>query len=385
MRIFPATLVALLVLGCSPVSPRSLDWIAGTAGEPATGPALRVLWTQRISREWEGPYVPVENAGPTYDALRDRLYIGSADGGFLALGEHGRRLYRYDPEAGVEAAAVVDLERGDVFLAAEDGRVHALDGQGQSRWKESAGGPIRQAPVLTDDSIFLAREDDAIVAMSREDGELFWTYAREGTVEYSISGRAGLLLEGDRIYTGFSDGTVVALDASDGSVVWERVTAVDFEPREGDARSFYDVDATPVLHDGVLYAASVSAGLYALDLDSGSVIWRDGERTGITGIAAYGRLLFFSSVENGLTAYDVRRRQVAWHIDSENGAPSRAVVAGDILLVAESLGSLRAFHIRTGEEIGRIDAGTGFSSPPTVVGRAGWILSNGGSLIAFSI
>lgn len=378
-------LVLVGLLGaCSPLQPRSFAWIAGQ-DEPMAGPALEILWSKRISPEWETAYVPVENAQPAFDSVRRRLYVGSAEGEFFAFGDQGRQEYRYDPEAGVEAAAVVDERLGDVFVAAEDGRVHALTGAGESRWVESAGGPVRQTPILTDDALFLVREDDAVVAMGREEGEVFWTYRREGTVEYSIGGHAGLLFEGGRLYTGFSDGTIVALEPSDGSVIWERPTAIDFEPREGDARSFYDVDATPRLQDGVLYAASVSAGLYALDADSGTVLWREAERLGVTGIASSGRLLFLASVDNGLTAYDTRRREVAWHLSSENGAPTQPVVAGDILLVGETLGSLRALRVQTGEEVGRIDLGTGFSAPPTVVGRAGWVLSNGGRLVAFSI
>ena len=61
------------------------------------------------------------------------------------------------------------------------------------------------------------------------------------------------------------------------------------------------------------------------------------------------------------------------------------MVAGATVLVGESQGSLLALDVRSGREKARIDAGQGFSSAPAVAGRYGWILSNGGRLMAFEL
>ncbi|MFK7998066.1 MAG: PQQ-binding-like beta-propeller repeat protein [Polyangiales bacterium] len=382
-----ALAVALLCSACSGLfEPNGVRWIDGSdESRIHHSSVLNVRWTKQLAEEQGGPYVPVENASAAFDPIRNRVYIGSADGRFYAFGSSGRQFFHYDPGAGIESAAAVDTTLGRIFLAAEDGRVHALEPDGEVRWVESAEGPVRQSPLLGDEVLYLTREDDAVVAMNRENGEIFWTYKREGTVEFSISGHAGLMMAAGYLITGFSDGTVVALNPADGTVAWERTTAVDVEPEEGETRQFFDADATPVLHGGVLYAAGFSAGLYALDPASGTVLWREPELKTITGLAASGRMLITTSAQDGVRCFDLQRREVAWSSPIENGAPSTPVIATPYVLVGEALGSLRALRIQNGGEVSRIDLGTGFSGAPLAYGRYGFVISNGGRLVAFVI
>lgn len=387
LRLALAALLTSSAFGCTGLfEPNGVRWIDGSdESRVYHSSVLNVRWTKQLAEEQGGPYIPVENASAAFDHVRNRVYIGSADGRFYAFGSSGQRYFHYDPGAGIESAPAIDTQLGRIFLAAEDGRVHALEPDGEVRWVKSAEGPVRQSPLLDEGILYLTREDDAVVAMNREDGEIFWTYKREGTVEFSISGHAGLMMAGGNLITGFSDGTIVALSPADGSVVWERTTAVDVEPEEGETRQFFDSDATPVLHRGVLYAAGFSAGLYALDPASGTVLWREADLKTITGLAAVGRMLITASAQDGVRAYDLSRREIAWVSPIENGAPSTPVVAAPYVLVGEALGSLRALHLRTGDEVSRIDLGTGFSSAPLAFGRYGFAISNGGRLIAFVI
>ncbi|MEM7610004.1 MAG: PQQ-binding-like beta-propeller repeat protein, partial [Myxococcota bacterium] len=240
-----------LIASCTPFHRNQVAWIDGSSDAVNGGRStLNVRWSRTIGEG--GAYIPVENASTAFDHVRDRLYVGSSDGQFLALDSRGRRYFEYDPEAGVEAAPAVDTRRGEVYVAAEDGRVHALTFTGEVLWVGSAGGTVRQSPLLEEDVIYIAREDDAVVAMDRTNGEVFWTYRRDGNVEFSVSGHAGLAATDDAIITGFSDGTVVALDRTDGTIRWQRVTAVDVEPEEGTARQFFDVDSTPSCSTGVV-------------------------------------------------------------------------------------------------------------------------------------
>ncbi len=384
-RISVLLLMGAMASGCTPFRADSLSWIDGSSETRYGNSTMAVRWTKRLSELQGAPFVPVENAQVVFDEVRDRVYIGSADGRFYALDSRGRTYFTYDPGAGVEAGVALDRVQGQLFLAAEDGQVHALETNGDVRWTESAGGPVRQTPVIDEEALYLAREDDAVVAMDRDEGEVFWTYRREEPVEFSVSGRAGLVQNENHIITGFADGTVVALDRSDGSLVWERITAVDVEHEEGAARQFFDVDTTPIVHDGVLYVASFNAGLYALDPASGTVLWRDRELTGVTGLAASGDVLILASANEGVRAMHLPRRQLLWALPNEHGAPATPVVSADYVLVAESLGSLRALRLDTGREVSRIDLGTGFSSAPTTYQRYGFAFTNGGRLIAFSM
>ena len=343
-------------------------------------------WSKRITPVFDAAYEPVEYAAAGLDPSRDRVYIGTSNGDFYAFTNTGRRVYRYDPEAGVEAAPAVDLEWGEVYLASEDGMVHALRGRdGEVRWKESAGGPVRQTPVLSGDAIYVVTESDQVVALSRESGELLWNYERESEQEFAITGHAGLTLADDKLITGLTDGTVVALGADDGAVIWERPTQIDVDASTNEPIRFFDVDTTPVVDGETVYAASFAAGIYALSLSNGSVEWRIGERTGVTGLALAGRFLIAASADDGLLVLDHRTRELVWGRILDRGSPSQPIVAGPLVIFGESQGSLIAMHLQRGEEVARVEAGTGFSAPVSIAGNLGWVLSNGGSLFAFSL
>lgn len=390
LRLTIAMLLALATGGCGE-TPRYDDWFSHTrltgsetARGSSTSDALMVRWSQQITDD--GPYVAVENARAGLDPRHDRVYMGSSDGRFLAFDVYGEQMWSYDPQSGVESAPAVDELRGELFLASEDGVVHALHWkQGEVRWKVPSGGPVRQTPILTDDAIYLVREDDHVVALSREDGEVLWDYEREVEVEFAIAGHAGLLLHDGKLFTGFTDGAVVALDAATGGLEWERLTQLDALEREGQAIRFYDVDTTPVLLNGRLWVASVSAGIYALSIEGGSVEWRSADHQDVTGMAVAGRQLILASATQGVTTLEPHTERVLWRKPLGRGAPADPIVANGYVLIGESRGGLVAIDLRTGREAARIEHGQGFSAPPTIAGNLGWVMTNGGKLIAFRL
>ena len=370
----------------APTGPRDYQWFDGTDDtRPAGRESMRLRWSKRLTGDFDQPYIPVEHASAGLDPIHDRVYIGSAGGGFFAFSSSGRLHFRYDAESGVEAAPAVDETYGDVFLASEDGVIHALRGRtGSLRWKEESGGPVRQPPLLGEDVVYVVTEDDKVVALSRDDGEILWNYDREVDSEYAIAGHAGIRLHEDKVITGFTDGTIVALNANDGTVSWERPTSLDYEPDESEALRFFDVDTTPVVVGDTVYAASFTTGLYAMNVDNGTVLWRE-PRKGITGLAGNDRFLVVASADEGLYALTRDTREVVWERGVDEGAPGQPLIHGRVVLVGQSHGALLSLAIRSGRELSRIDAGTGFSAPVSVAGSYGFVLSNGGTLFAFSL
>jgi len=393
-RLLPLLLaasVAATCAGCGSSSASDYAWIGveHLHGRLGTG-AVRVAWMKRLTplpegAFDEGAFQPTEHAFPALDAARDRIYVGTTAGDLFALDSSGRRIFRIHRNASIEAAPAVGPNGGPVFLADGDGAVIRLSADdGRIQWEKEVGGPVRNAPILTGDAVYVATVTDRIVALSQADGEVLWEYEREAPEGFSIEGRAGMTLDDGRIVTGFRDGFVVALDAASGATVWERDTAIDLPPPEGTAPRFLDVDTTPVVVGDLVYVASFSAGLYALSRTNGSVEYRDAGRTGIVGLDAAARWLAMTSYEEGVTVVEEATRSVLWSRPVERGTPTRPVITSSgLVLYGESDGSLLALSLATGHEVARIDAGTGFSSRPVVLGELGAVLSNGGSLYVF--
>lgn len=390
LALFPLA-AGLMACGSVGATPASYSWLgAGSAvpdrGEEGTG-AMRVQWQVSLIDQSNSHYIPVELASAGFDPSHGRIYLGASDGRLRAFDVTGRVLFRYNLGAAIESAPAVDTQRDEVFVAGADGRVHALRGADASViWRGRAPGIVRTQPLLTRDAVYIVTEDDVVVALSREDGASLWTYRREPAGEFHIAGHAGLTIVGRRVLAGFSDGTVAALDVTDGSVLWERATDVDIEAAEGGAPVFTDVDTTPVVIGDTLYVASFHAGLYALELGNGSVLWREPEQLTITSMVASGGRLLISSADRGIEFMEPGSRSVIWSRPPERGATTAPVVTPQgLVLVGDSQGSFLALAMQSGQELGRLDGGNGFSAPAGVSHDLAMVLTNGGDALCLRL
>jgi outer membrane protein assembly factor BamB len=352
--------------------------------ERGAGPGVLVRWTLDLAPPFTGAYVPVEQATPGIDALNNRVYSGSTRGKLVALDLSGHPVYSVDAGAGIEAQPVADPARAEVYVANVRGGVLALNGvDGGVRWKAEAGASISQPGLLSNDALYVVTDEDSVIAFSRSDGSVLWRYRREPHEGFVIAGHAGLTNANGKLLTGFGDGTVVALDASDGRVIWETDTSVDLVDVESTQR-FVDVDTTPAVAGDLVYVASFSGGLYALELANGTVHAHEGDLRGITGVTATPDALIVSSAEAGVVCLELPQLTVRWRHRVDRGAAGKTEVRDDNVYFAESLGALLALSLADGREMGRLESAHGFTAPPSFDGRVGFVLSNAAKLFSFS-
>ena len=379
-----AATVALCALACgAQVRHADFGHVDGTNPRSA-GRAVSVGWALNLAAPMSGPYVPVEQASPAVDAISARIYAGSTRGMLWALDTSGRKIYGYDAKAAIEAQPTIDPDRGELFVATIRGTVLALRGEdGTLRWKVEAGASISQPGMLSRDALYVVTDEDSVLALSRTDGSTLWRYKREPHEGFAIAGHAGLTVVSNKILTGFGDGVIVALDASDGRVVWESDTSVDLEELDA-TRRFTDVDTTPAVVNDTVYVASFSGGLYALDLATGSLRSHEAQLRGVTSITGTPDALIVSSSEAGVLCLDLPGLTLRWRHHVERGAAGRAELRGSTVYFAESLGALVALQVADGREIGRLETSQGITAPATMDGRRGFVLSNAGTLYAFT-
>jgi len=391
-RLGAITLALVWALGCgaSGAPKTNADAFGWTQrGDDHVSPGeggFNVRWSRQLTDPTEARYLPVEMSGAAFDARRKRIYVGTTEGNMFAFDLEGRRHFFYDAGAQIESRPTVDVRSGVFYFPSVDGTVHAVMPDGTPKWKTKLIGSVRSTPVLAKDAVYVVSELDQVTALARDDGRILWTYQKDPVDEITIAGHAGLLLEEGSLYTGFTDGAVVSLSPADGRVQWELETALDIERRPGNVPQFLDVDTTPVLLRGTLYLASFTAGLYALDPINGTVIWRDAEFRGATGLAAAGRMLVVSSSIRGVSLLDLRTRLVVWEKAPERGAPTAPVVTETgTVLYGETRGSLLSLSLSDGREIARAEGGHGFSATPSVLGHFGGAVSNGGRFLFLRI
>jgi hypothetical protein len=86
-----------------------------------------------------------------------------------------------------------------------------------------------------------------------------------------------------------------------------------------------------------------------------------------------------------MVCFDRADREIVWRHPIPQGAPGRAVVAGDLVLFGESQGGFVTLDLGSGRELGRFESQHGFTAAPTVADGRGFILGNGGTLFAFAL
>ena len=377
--------ITWLLSGCGTATTApDYSWYDGTRAKHA-GDAFVVRWTQPLAKPFEGRSIPVERAGAVADTRRHFVYVASTTGTLWSLTAEGDRRYRHEMDAGVESPPVLDEGADRLFAVAATGVVHALRGStGELLWEAHVGAPVSATMALSDDALYVACDDDSVVALSRADGEVLWRYRREPRTGFKIAGQAGLLLHDGRVVTGFSDGVIASLDAGDGREMWHVDTSLDVLGTGDERTRFIDVDTTPVQIGDDVYAASFSGGLYIVDSKRGIVRKRMSELTGVTGIDGDDRALLLSSADHGVLCLDVASHGLRWRHRIDRGAPGRPTLQAGTVYVAESGGALLALTLSDGRETGRLESGHGFDAGPLLRSGRGFIVSNAGTLFAFS-
>ena len=136
-------------------------------------------------------------------------------------------------------------------------------------------------PIVLGKGLYLGYNDcDKVLALDIETGKEIWTYFVDGPVRLPLAGWQ------DRIYFTSDDGYVYCLTADKGELVWKFRGGPSDRKILGNKRliSTWPARGGVVLEDGILYFAAgiwpfMGTFIYALDAESGEIIWRN-ESTG---------------------------------------------------------------------------------------------------------
>lgn len=346
-------------------------------------PVLSHRWNRTIAdhstamrpQEFADVAVAVGGSAEASDG-RGTLFVGSHDGTFYALSARdGSTLWKRE----IGSVSGQPLLTGDLlFVGTDDGVLFALTPEtGEVRWQYQAKGAILRPPVASGDTLVFSTDVDKVFALDRTTGKWRWQYERETPEAFTIRGHAGVTVVDDHVYAGFADGHVVALGLGGGEVLWVRSLA-------GAASQFIDIDTTPVVRDGSLYAASTSGGLYALAAIDGTEQWHTSMQ-GADQLILDGDRLYAIAAEEGVFALDLRGH-VLWRQGlAKAGDPARPVISDRYLFLAMSDGGLFIVDKRDGTLLQSFDPGNGISSSPALMGGQLFLLSNGGVLYAMNV
>jgi outer membrane protein assembly factor BamB len=284
----------------------------------------------------------------------------------------------------------VAVDGGRVYATNGFGYVAALDAAtGAAAWVVRPGGPIRGAPSVADGSVYVISQDNQIFALKAADGSTAWSNAAALEIA-GVFGNGSPAIDRGTIVAGFSSGELNAYRYENGRMVWQ--DALSRTSISTGVAALSDIDADPVIANGVVYALGQGGRMVALDLNSGQRIWE----INIAGISTpwvAGDWLFAVNDKSQLLAVQRLTGKIRWISqlprwlkESKKTGPisySGPVLAGDRLIVAGSNGALINVNPTNGSFQSQTGAGGGVRFQPVVAGRTLYLLTDEGRLLAY--
>ena len=234
-----------------------------------------------------------------------------------------------------------------VFLGTEDGAVIALNPQtGETVWSAKVGGEVLAAPVAAEGMVLVSTGGGRIFALQPDTGELRWMHETENGL-LTLRGISQVAAANGGVIYGTGSGKVGALISDKGVPAWEEPIAL--AKGATDLARIIDVDATPIVQDGKIYAIAYNGQLVALDLRSGRELWKR-EYASFRAMALEDNMLYVVDSVGKMYAIDARSGLEVWaQLVLHRHFVTAPTVYQKYLVVGDAEGNLHWFDKVTGE------------------------------------
>ncbi|RJT25533.1 pyrrolo-quinoline quinone [Chakrabartia godavariana] len=280
---------------------------------------------------------------------------------------------------------------GDVLYATNGlGDVGALKAaDGSVIWKKRPGGPLRGAPSFGIGNVYAMSSDNQIFALKASDGSVEWTEA--GATELTgVFGVAAPAIAQGTVVAGFSSGELNAYRYENGRVLW--ADALTRTSISTSVSALSDIDASPVVDRGRVFAVGKGGRMVSLELVTGQRLWE----INVGGIATpwvSGEWVFVVTDDARLLCIARGSGKVRWakqlpryRKESKKKDPiswSGPILAGDRLILASSQGQLVNVSPADGTVQSTMKTNGAVLLSPVVADGMLYVLTNDGRLTAW--
>lgn len=325
-----------------------------------------------------------------------RLFFIDSDQRVIAVdARNGDRIWteQLRPEDGRDRVARgggVAVAGGRVFVTTGFGFIAALDASnGNEVWRTQAGAPFHSAPTVVGGRVFAITNDSELVAFDAGTGAVAWNYQAIAEPARILSAPS-VAVDNDTVVAPFASGEVVALLSANGRRLWS--DSLSRSGRLTSLSAINDIAGRPVIDNGVVYAASHSGVLAAIDLRSGQRVWARAFASTQTPWIA-GDVLYAVSVDGELAAFDRATGNIYWvqqlrRYEDEDDRQGRVAWTGPImvggrLVLANSVGDVIAVAPQSGQTLGTAEVRQPVFIPPVTANGQIYVVTDEARLVVF--
>ncbi|MCW2974015.1 MAG: repeat protein [Thermoleophilia bacterium] len=250
---------------------------------------------------------------------------------------------------------------GVLYVNSQGGHTTAIDAaRKRVIWRRVTAKTYDSTPAISGARIFVASyQPGDIQALDRRTGRSLWKLRAGGGVESSPVVVDGI------VYAASSDRRVYALDEATGRVVWAF--------RAGAA-----IKDSPSVVNGLVYFGDYAGEVFALHAKTGKVKWKRsfggirGDRI-YSSVAVEGGRAYFGTVRGKLYALRAATGSTVWEESIAGYVYATPAVSGGTVVFANYPGSVYGFDSRTGRRLWSRNVGGSISGSPTIIGKLAYV------------
>jgi outer membrane protein assembly factor BamB len=272
---------------------------------------------------------------------------------------------------------------GHVYVGSEKAQVYALNtSDGTVAWQTRVAGEALSRPVVSDGVVLIHTSNGQLQALNETDGTIKWTVNLDMPA-LSLRGESAPATAFGAAIVGGDNGRVNAVLMQQGQLIWQQRISQATGPTEIDRLS--DVDTTPVIVDGVVYALAYNGNLTALDLRSGQIMWKR-ELGSVNDFVVDGNRIYLVDQDDRLLALSTDGGVTLWtQSDLLHRLLTSPVLYNGSLVVADSEGYMHWINPQDGRFVAQQEVdSSGFLTDPVVADGQLLIQAKDGTLYSIT-
>lgn len=336
-----------------------------------------LLWSSKTS----------SGGGKEYLKLNPALYGNSiytaGAGGVVTSTNKQNGQTNWSVSTGLAITSGPGVGAGLVVVGTRDGAVLALDQfTGAIRWKTSIDGEALASPAVGNQAVFVKAIDGSIHALALNDGHQLWVYEHTEP-NLILRGSSSPLLRDGSLFVGFANGNLAKMSTHNGQVFWMQPIAI---PQGAfSIQRMIDIDADPVIDGHRVYAATYQGNIASLSWGSGETLWSH-DISSYTGMAADPSHVFITDAKGDVWSFGANSGSVNWRqtqLTARNVSPP--ALLGNYVVVGDEEGYLHWLSKQDGHFVARDFVGNTIIAKPIVDNGVVYVLTNNGSLAAYTL
>lgn len=252
-----------------------------------------------------------------------------------------------------------------IYIGSERAQVYALNSaDGSVAWQTKVAGEALSRPVVSDGLVLIHTSNGMLQGLDQNSGAVKWTVNLDMPA-LSLRGESAPATAFGGAIVGGDNGRVSAVILNQGQIIWQQRISQPSGATEIDRLS--DVDTTPVIVNGVVYALAYNGNLTALDLRSGQMLWKREIGSVKDFIVDAGRI-YLSDQDDRVMALNADGGVAIWRqSDLLHRNLTSPVLYNGYIVVGDSEGYLHWLNTDDGRFVAqqKVD-GSGFQTEPVV-------------------